>query len=282
MTGPYLKILLPVEMNFKCIILLLFLFSYGAFAQGISSVQPIDSIVIPKQTSRCFIDPIRNIYFVHKDEICKLNTVGVQVKQSIKKWQEIDGLEAINSLKVAVFSAEQQQICLLDNTLSPNGSCINLEELGLINVTAISASKRPDMIWLYDEMNSSLVLFNYVTKKEIQRVDNLQGILGLSGSIKLNENESGLWVNSSDGKICLMDDYMNVVRCASETNQAMIPYANGFFFVNENTLYYRDLFEGVKELYKISTAKTIKELYVSGNQLITNDSSVLKVFIIQP
>jgi len=261
---------------------MLLLLNAPVVAQGVSSVLLRDSIMIPTQSTRCFIDPIRNIYFVHKEEITKLNAVGVRVKQSIKKWQEIDAIEAINSFKVPVFSAEQQQICLLDNTLSPNGSCINLEELGLINVTAIAASKRPDMIWLYDEMNSSLVLFNYVTKKEIQRVDNLQGILGLSGSIKLNENEYGLWVSSSDGKICLMDDYMNVVRCASEINQAIIPYANGFFFVNENTLYYRDLFEGVKELYKISTSETINEIYISGNQLITNDSGVLKVFIIQP
>jgi len=79
-----------------------------------------------------------------------------------------------------------------------------------------------------------------------------------------------------------MDDFMNVVRCASETNQAMIPYADGFFFVNENRLYYRDLFEGVNEVYKIFTTENIRELYMSGNQLIARTSSELNVFIIQP
>jgi hypothetical protein len=136
-------------------------------------------------------------------------------------------------------------------------------------------------MWLYDELNSKLILFNYVTKTEVQGVSNLQGILDISGEIALNENESGLWISSRDGKICLLDDFMNVVRCASESNQAMIPFANGFFFVNEHTLYYRDLFEGVNEVYKISTTETILELYVSSNQLIARTSNELKVFIIQ-
>jgi hypothetical protein len=239
------------------------------------------TVPIPRDTKSCFIDPQGIIYFVNNDEIRKESSFGSLV-QSIKKWQTVDDIETINSLKVMVFSKSQQQLCLLDNTLSANGDCINLDELGLLNVSAVASSKRPDMIWLYDELNSKLILFNYVTKTEVQGVSNLQGILGISGDITLNENESGLWISSTDGKICLMDDFMNVVRCASESNQAMIPFANGFFFVNEHTLYYRDLFEGVNEVYKISTTETILEMYVSSNQLITRTPKELKVFIIQP
>jgi hypothetical protein len=240
------------------------------------------TINIPEGTSATFLDGQQNVYFVNKDEISKFSNYSTPIKQSIKKWQSIDDIESINSLKIAVFSKSQQQLCFLDNTLSENGTCLNLDELGLLNVSALAMSKRADMLWIYDELNSSLVLFNFVSKKEIQRVDNLQGILGISGEITLNENESGLWIRSSDGKICLMDDFMNVVRCVSETNQAMIPFADGFFFVNENLLYYRDLFEGVNEVYKISTTENIRELYVSGNQLIARTSSELNVFIIQP
>lgn len=240
------------------------------------------TIDIPTGNTTTFIDGQFNMYFVNKDEINKQSSYSTPTKQSLKQWQTIDDIETISTLKVAVFSKSQQQICFLDNTLSPNGTCINLDELGLFNVAAIAASKRPDMLWVYDELNSSLILFNFISKKEIQRVDNLQGILGISGVITLNENEFGLWIGSSDGKICLMDDYMNVVRCASETNQAMIPFTDGFFFAHENNLYYRDLFEGVTEVYKISTTGNIQDLYVSGNQLIARTKSQLYVFIIQP
>jgi hypothetical protein len=240
------------------------------------------TINIPKGTTATFLDGQLNVYFVNKDEISKQSSYSTAIKQSLKQWQTIDDIETISTLKISVFSKSQQQICFLDNTLSTNGNCINLDDLGLLNVGAIAASKRPDMLWLYDELNSSLILFNFITKKEIQRVDNLQGILGISGEITLNENESGLWISSSDGKICLMDDFMNVVRCVTETNQAMIPFADGFFFVNENLLYYRDLFEGVNEVYKIFTTENIQELYISGNQLIARTSSELNVFIIQP
>ncbi|MEY5133995.1 MAG: hypothetical protein RLZZ198_1999 [Bacteroidota bacterium] len=266
------------------IYLLLFLFgACNTWSQNSSvHIELKRTINIPEGTSATFLDGQQNVYFVNKDEISKFSNYSTPIKQSIKKWQSIDDIESINSLKIAVFSKSQQQLCFLDNTLSENGTCLNLDELGLLNVAALATSKRADMLWMYDELNSSLVLFNFVSKKEIQRVDNLQGILGISGEITLNENEYGLWISSSDGKICLMDDFMNVVRCASETNQAMIPYADGFFFVNENLLYYRDLFEGVNEVYKIFTTENIRELYVSGNQIIARTSSELNVFIIQP
>ena len=271
------------NLKHKIYLLLILFGSYYSWCQNSTvHIELKRTINIPEGTSATFLDGQQNVYFVNKDEISKYSNYATPIKQSIKKWQSIDDIESINSLKIAVFSKSQQQLCFLDNTLSENGNCINLDELGLLNVAALATSKRADMLWMYDELNSSLVLFNFVSKKEIQRVDNLQGILGISGEITLNENESGLWISSSDGKICLMDDFMNVVRCASETNQAMIPYADGFFFVNENILYYHDLFEGVNEVHKISTTENIRELYISGNQLIVRTSSKLNVFIIQP
>ena len=267
----------------KITCLFVLLGSFLAFSQEtLMHIEAERTIEIPEGSTAVFIDGQLNVYFVNKDEISKQSSYSTPIKQSLKQWQTIDDIETISTLKVSVFSKSQQQICFLDNTLSANGNCINLDDLGLFNVGAIAASKRPDMLWLYDELNSSLILFNFISKKEIQKVDNLQGILGISGEITLNENESGLWISSSDGKICLMDDFMNVVRCVSETNQAMIPFADGFFFVNENRLYYRDLFEGVNEVHKISTTENIRELYIAGNQLIVRTSSKLNVFIIQP
>lgn len=267
----------------KLTILYLVLDTFLAFSQGTLMRIKFDrAIEIPEGSTATYIDGQLNLYFVNKDEISKQSSYSTPIKQSLKQWQTIDDIETISTLKVSVFSKSQQQICFLDNTLSTNGNCINLDDLGLFNVGAIAASKRPDMLWLYDELNSRLVLFNFISNKEIQKVDNLQGILGISGEITLNENESGLWISSSDGKICLMDDFMNVVRCVSETNHAMIPFADGFFFVKENTLYYHDFFEGVNEVHKISTTENIIELYISGNQLIMRTPSKLNVFIIQP
>ncbi|MFM7594755.1 MAG: hypothetical protein ACKO4Y_01105 [Flavobacteriales bacterium] len=256
---------------------------YCGYSQGTNiRIQADRTVAITEGTTAVFIDGQLNIYMVNKDEITKVSSYSSTLKQSLKQWQTIEDIETINTLKVSVFSKSQQQVCFLDNTLSLNGNCINLDEIGLLNVGAISASKRPDMMWLYDELNSSLVLFNYVTRKEIQRVENLQGILGIRGKITLNENEYGLWICSSEGKICLLDDFMNVVRCVSESNQAMIPYANGFFFVKDRILYYRDLFQGMNEVYRISTTEDAQELYIAGNQLIIKTTNHLNVFIIQP
>ena len=105
----------------------------------------------------------------------------------------------------------------------------------------------------------------------------ITGAAGFIGSCLLAE-----YARKNTHYLIAVDDFMNVVRCVSETNQAMIPFADGFFFVNENRLYYRDLFEGVNEVHKISTTENIRELYISGNQLIVRTSSKLNVFIIQP
>ena len=121
------------------------------------------TINIPEGTSATFLDGQQNVYFVNKDEISKYSNYATPIKQSIKKWQSIDDIESINSLKIAVFSKSQQQLCFLDNTLSENGTCLNLDELGLLNVSALATSKRADMLWIYDELNSSLVLFNFVS-----------------------------------------------------------------------------------------------------------------------
>jgi hypothetical protein len=201
--------------------------------------------------------------------------------QSQKIWQSIDQIICINTMKTVVFSQAQQQLCFTDNTLSQQGTCLNLQDYHFMNVTKIASSKRPDMLWLYDELNSTLVLFNFVQRQIIQSVSNLRGILNLQGEPNLEENALGLWIFTSEGQIIRMDDYLNAISQQSFTYSSIVPFKNGCLLIRDEKLYYNSLINGETMLQTISTLNPKDKLHVSGNQLIIEKSNTLEVFIIK-
>ena len=73
----------------------------------------------------------------------------------------------------------------------------------------IGNSNRPNLIWLYDEYNAGLYLFDYVANKIIQSVTNMTSIVGLGNVKQLIEIESNLYVLDAQGKIIVFDLFMN-------------------------------------------------------------------------
>jgi hypothetical protein len=240
------------------------------------------SIPIPSNSEQTFIDYGNNLYFVTKDQINRQSlATGIANVQSQKIWQSIDQIICINTMKTVVFSQAQQQLCFTDNTLSQQGTCLNLQDYHFMNVTKIASSKRPDMLWLYDELNSTLVLFNFVQRQIIQSVSNLRGILNLQGEPNLEENALGLWIFTSEGQIIRMDDYLNAISQQSFTYSSIVPFKNGCLLIRDEKLYYNSLINGETMLKTISTLNPKDKLHVSGNQLIIEKSNTLEVFIIK-
>lgn len=240
------------------------------------------SIPIPSNSEQTFIDYGNNLYFVTKDQINRQSlATGIANVQSQKIWQSIDQIICINTMKTVVFSQAQQQLCFTDNTLSQQGTCLNLQDYQFMNVTKIASSKRPDMLWLYDELNSTLVLFNFVQRQIIQSVSNLRGILNLQGEPNLEENALGLWIFTSEGQIIRMDDFLNAISQQSFTYSSIVPFKNGCLLIRDEKLYYNSLINGETMLKTISTLNPKDKLHVSGNQIIIEKSNTLEVFIIK-
>ena len=180
-----------------------------AYTQKFTWVK-IDEINLPKTCEYWEVDGLGNYYFMEQQQIAKHNAKGLILYQmSSKKQGEISQLIYINALKMIVFSELQQQICILDNTLTNNGNCISFENIGLQSVKLIGNSNRPNLIWLYDEYNAGLYLFDYVTNKIMQSVTNMTSIVGLSNVKQLIEIESNLYVLDAQGKIIVFDLFMN-------------------------------------------------------------------------
>ena len=124
------------------------------------------------------IDELQNLYLIQGSTLIKCDSSGKQLfSQSIKSIGNVAQIEPINALKIAVFSEEQQSICLFDNTLTLNGECNYLDKYGIRNAKLIARSNRPNLFWIYDQFNSTLLLIDIISNKTIQKVDNIKGLI---------------------------------------------------------------------------------------------------------
>lgn len=124
------------------------------------------------------IDELQNVYLIHGNTLIKCDSSGKQLfSQSIKSIGNVAQIEPINALKIAVFSEEQQSICLFDNTLTLNGECNYLDKYGIRNAKLIARSNRSNLFWIYDQFNSTLLLIDIISNKTIQKVENIKGQL---------------------------------------------------------------------------------------------------------
>jgi hypothetical protein len=261
------------------------LVSWDSYAQTIAksryTLEKKNTIAIPDGTEKTFIDYGNNLFFIAKDQITRISlATGLTNVQSLKAWQDIDQIAAINAMKTVVFSQVQQQLCFTDNTLSSQGECLDFQTYEWSNVTAIAASKRPDMIWIYDELNSQIMLFNFMRRQIIQSVTNLSGLHGVQGAPTLWENEKGLWMATQTGLVLKFDDYLNVVSQQNLRFQSMVPYGDGCFILRDGKIYYVNLYQEEQGIYDLSLPAAASNLHISGNQLIIEHEKALEMFII--
>ena len=106
-------------------------------------------------------DNVGNIYVYGSDILGKMSNGQLpSFSQSIKSVGEIEQILPVNALKTLLFSETQQQLCFIDNTLSINGSCIDLEEFNIQNALLCATSSRPNLIYVFDQINSTLFLID--------------------------------------------------------------------------------------------------------------------------
>ena len=168
-----------------------------------------------KAVSLWNIDELQNVYLIQGSTLIKCDSSGKQLfSQSIKSIGNVAQIEPINALKIAVFSEEQQSICLFDNTLTLNGECNYLDKFGIRNAKLISRSNRPNLFWIYDQFNSTLLLIDIISNKTIQKVDNIKGLI-LKGDEeneveKIQEFNNHLYLFDSKETIYEFDQLMTL------------------------------------------------------------------------
>ena len=167
-----------VRMKIRVTILFVYFIFFVNHSQIIIEDNEEKNFTFLKAFSVWNIDELQNLYLIQGSTLIKCDSSGKQLfSQSIKSIGNVAQIEPINALKIAVFSEEQQSICLFDNTLTLNGECNYLDKYGIRNAKLIARSNRPNLFWIYDQFNSTLLLIDIISNKTIQKVDNIKGLI---------------------------------------------------------------------------------------------------------
>ena len=154
------------------------------------------------------VDVLENVYVVSDKNLTKYDsTMKVSFTQSIKSLSRLSACEPLNTMKVIAFSEEQQSVCVLDNTLTLSEACIDLSLYDVFNATQIAISSQPDKLWVFDQLNSRLLLLSLGSVKQSQEVGNMQGITGIDEIVKMEENQNQLYISDRLGQIFVFDVY---------------------------------------------------------------------------
>lgn len=224
------------------------------------------------------VDVLGNIYITANRTIQKFDSLGTKkFSQSIKSFGHLKSLKPINTMKLLTFSEEQQLICVLDNTLTLSGECIDLSNFDIGNATMVAVSGQPDKVWVVDQLNSKLILLNFSGTNQFQEIKNLQGILNMSEILAMQEVNNELFVASSEGKIYRFDLYgslINVHDMGAFTN--FIIEGKSLVGLNGDQLILHNS-EDTKQLSLDLPIKGVKDIALSGNFFyFRTDNKILK------
>lgn len=184
------------------------------------------------------VDVLEYVYISKSSEINKFDSVGVlKFNQSIKSLGRMEQLIPINTMKLIHFSSEQQTLCYFDNTLTQTSDCVELSDRDIINAKLISKSSRPDQVWVFDNLNSTLSLLSVEGNVQSQKIDNLRGVLNINNISQIIERNNYLFILDSEKGVYVFDLYGSLIEFKEiEGVKSIDAFGNSLFMLTDNGL----------------------------------------------
>ncbi|HNR54294.1 MAG TPA: hypothetical protein PKJ19_03940 [Flavobacteriales bacterium] len=161
--------------------------------------------VVPGPVDAFTTDEVGNMYVLRGDELELYNAQGASwLRNSLKTFGPISHLDAFYSLKPLIFSQEQGQLAMLDNTLAVQGSVLNLPRNGFPQVVLACASVQ-NSFWFFDQQELGLIRVDAQLRK-LANTGRLDQLLGISPApIAMQEFDSRLYMNDPTNGILVFD-----------------------------------------------------------------------------
>lgn len=172
-----------------------------AFAQPDSStVHAIEGRVDAFTT-----DELGHVYVLRGDVLELYDPAGTRLQRnSVKTFGRIGTIDAFYSLKPMLFAPEQGQLAVLDNTLSLQGSVMNLSRDGFPQVD-LACMGVQNTFWLFDPRELALVRVDSQLRP-LANTGRLDQLLGFSPKpVSMQEHESRVYVNDPLEGILVFD-----------------------------------------------------------------------------
>ena len=263
-----------ITMKLRVTILFVYFIFFVNHSQIIIEDTEEKNFTFLKAVSVWNIDELQNLYLIQGSTLIKCDSSGKQLfSQSIKSIGNVAQIEPINALKIAVFSEEQQSICLFDNTLTLNGECNYLDKFGIRNAKFIARSNRPNLFWIYDQFNSTLLLIDIFSNKTIQKVDNIKGLI-LKGEEeneveKIQEFNNHLYLFDSKETIYEFDQLMTLSGEFKKHSKKIAFWDNQLIEMEGNKTWITSLINKEIKTYT-STDRNPKDIKIKGKFLYMN------------
>ncbi|MBL7946336.1 MAG: hypothetical protein JNN32_09725 [Flavobacteriales bacterium] len=187
---------------------LLFLFALLLTCGAIGQSTP----VIPGPVDAFTTDEVGNIYVLRGDVLELYDAKGASwLRNSVKTFGRISSIDAFYSLKPVIFSQEQGQLAVLDNTLSLQGSVLSLPRNGFPQVVLACASVQ-NGFWFFDQQEMELIRVDAQLRK-LANTGRLDQLLGFSVSpVAMQEFDSRLYVNDPAHGLLVFDVFGTFMR----------------------------------------------------------------------
>jgi len=274
-----------VRMKIRVTILFVYFIFFVNHSQIIIEDTEEKNFTFLKAISVWNIDELQNVILIQGSTLVKCDSSGKQLfSQSIKSIGNVAQIEPINALKIAVFSEEQQSICLFDNTLTLNGECNYLDKFGIRNAKFIARSNRPNLFWIYDQFNSTLLLIDIISNKTIQKVDNIKGLI-LKGDEeneveKIQEFNNHLYLFDSKETIYEFDQLMTFSGEFKYHSKKIAFWENQLIEMEGNKTWITTLIN--KEIKTFtSTNRNPKDIKIKGKFLYMNTENKILRFALK-
>ncbi len=274
-----------VRMKITALFLFVFFNCFVNQAQIIRENSKIKNFNFKNSITVWNVDELQNLYLIQGNTLIKFDSSGKQLfSQSIKSIGNVAQIEPINALKIAVFSEEQQSICLFDNTLTLNGECNYLDKFGIRNAKFIARSNRPNLFWIYDQFNSTLLLIDIISNKTIQKVDNIKGLI-LKGDEeneveKIQEFNNHLYLFDSKETIYEFDQLMTLSGEFKYHSKKIVFWENQLIEMEGNKTWITTLIN--KEIKTFtSTDRNPKDIKIKGKFLYMNTENKILRFALK-
>ncbi len=264
---------------------LLLVFIFGSFTFCFSQEWEGQFAIALGDQKAWSTDASKNIYVI-RDQVIEKYTNGIPtLKQSFKTLGSVSIIDASNTLKIALFSEEQQQICFVDNALALQNDCFSLADLGINWATAFCVSSQPDRFWVYDEVNSELDLISK-DKQLSQRIQNLGGLLKISDVRKIVEKNNQLFILDGPNRCIQLDQFGSLIADYTlDTGKTFAVTEEGIFWFDDRNIAQYKLFQSPEIMDKIIFTspeyieEKIDDFYLTANQLIVKTDVLINVFI---
>jgi hypothetical protein len=224
----------------KVLIIISFILVNSCFSQDTIYSWEENFSVSENTISGWNIDAFGNLIISNTSSLIKYNSGGeIIYKISSKSFGEIKQVVPITPLKIVLFSEQQQQICFVDNTLTPVNECIDLGDYNIEFATFVGRSNRGGKLWVFDQVNSVLLLIDLdKSGKIVQEIRNTKGLISISDLVEIIEFRSSLFLLDSTGQLSEFDLNGSLLSQVNLNCKDMSASENRIWFVNKDNLFF--------------------------------------------